>query len=143
MKVVINKCFGGFGLSKEVLYRSVQDNNSLIEKIEYGDNDFTSDWEKFIEDMDDTYKGYRTHSWYGPFLYDEENKVVYTFDDFPRDKQEFRSNPELIRLVEELGEEASGEYAELAIVEIPDDVEWEIHDYDGMESIHEKHRTWS
>ena len=27
--------------------------------------------------------------------------------------------------------------------EIPDDVEWEIDDYDGIETIHEVHRSWS
>jgi hypothetical protein len=32
--------------------------------------------------------------------------------------------------------------AELEVVEIPDDVEWIIVDYDGMEHIAEKHRTW-
>ena len=33
--------------------------------------------------------------------------------------------------------------AELAIVEIPDGIEWEIDDYDGIETIAETHRTWS
>ena len=28
------------------------------------------------------------------------------------------------------------------IIEIPDDIEWEIDNYDGIESIHEKHRSW-
>jgi len=27
-------------------------------------------------------------------------------------------------------------------VEVPDDVVWTIENYDGMETIHEKHRTW-
>jgi len=30
----------------------------------------------------------------------------------------------------------------LKVVEIPDDVEWRIHDYDGAEHVYEKHRTW-
>ena len=32
--------------------------------------------------------------------------------------------------------------ANLKMVEIPDDVEWEIADYDGKEWVAEKHRTW-
>ncbi len=30
----------------------------------------------------------------------------------------------------------------MQIVEIPDDVDWEVMEYDGMEHIAEKHRTW-
>jgi hypothetical protein len=28
------------------------------------------------------------------------------------------------------------------VVEIPDDVNWQVEEYDGMEHIAEKHRTW-
>jgi len=55
-----------------------------------------------------------------------------------------RNDPILVQAVEELGtEKASGKYASLKIVEIPDDIEYEIDDYDGRESIHETHRSWS
>jgi hypothetical protein len=40
-------------------------------------------------------------------------------------------------------EKSSGVYAELKIVDIPDDVEWEIDEYDGKEWVAEVHRTWS
>ncbi len=53
-----------------------------------------------------------------------------------------RSNPQLVAIVEELGEEANGMFAHLGIVEIPDDVEWQIEEYDGSEWVAEKHRTW-
>ena len=56
--------------------------------------------------------------------------------------EEDRSNSDLIDVVEKLGEKANGTHAQLEIVDIPDDVEYEIDDYDGIESIHEKHRTW-
>ncbi len=46
------------------------------------------------------------------------------------------------RAVEELKEEANGTFAELKIVEIPDDVEWVIEEYDGIEWVSEKHRVW-
>jgi len=48
----------------------------------------------------------------------------------------------LIAVIEELGEEANGRCAEIAIVEIPDDVEWEVDEYDGKEWVAEIHRTW-
>jgi hypothetical protein len=45
--------------------------------------------------------------------------------------------------VEQLGNAANGDFAELKVVEIPDDVEWIIQEYDGDEWISEKHRTWN
>ena len=39
-------------------------------------------------------------------------------------------------------EKANGPCASLEIVQIPDDVEYEIDEYDGSESIHEVHRSW-
>jgi hypothetical protein len=47
-----------------------------------------------------------------------------------------------VQVVEQMGDAASGSHSELAIVEIPDDVEWEIDEYDGREHVAEKHRTW-
>lgn len=55
-----------------------------------------------------------------------------------------RDDPMLIETVEELGvEKASGIHARLKIVEIPEDVEWHIYEYDGNECVAENHRTWS
>lgn len=53
-----------------------------------------------------------------------------------------RDDPTLIEIVETLGTEAEGKYANLKIVEVPDDVEWHIYEYDGLEHIAENHRTW-
>ena len=48
----------------------------------------------------------------------------------------------LVEVVEKLGSAANGSHASLKIVEIPENVEWEIDEYDGMEHVAEKHRTW-
>jgi len=56
--------------------------------------------------------------------------------------EETRDHALLVRVVEELGDKASGRCADLKVVEIPDDVEWEIDEYDGSEHVAEKHRTW-
>ena len=53
-----------------------------------------------------------------------------------------RNDPYLIEVIEELGGKANGEWSVIKVVEIPDDVEWVIKDYDGMEYVVEKHRTW-
>jgi len=53
-----------------------------------------------------------------------------------------RNDPVLVHTVEELGDKADGEFASLEIVEIPDDVDWQIEEYDGLERVAEAHRTW-
>ncbi len=90
MKVVINTCFGGFGLS-EAAY------------AELG-----IEWDGY---------GYR----------------------FAKD----RTNPQLVAVVEKLGKAANGMCAKLKVVEIPDDVKWEIQEYDGREYVREESREWS
>jgi len=54
-----------------------------------------------------------------------------------------RDHPLLVQVVKMLGKKANGKYGELKIVEIPDNVEWEIHDSEeGLEWVAEEHRTW-
>jgi hypothetical protein len=90
MKIVINTCYGGFGLSKEALA-----------------------------------------------LFNERSRTVETYDFVIK-----RDDPILVEVVEQLGEDASGHFADLKVVEIPDDVEWGIEEDNGHEWIAEKHRTW-
>jgi hypothetical protein len=45
-------------------------------------------------------------------------------------------------VVEEMGENVNTRFSELKVVEIPNDVEWQIEEYDGAEWVAEKHRTW-
>ena len=54
-----------------------------------------------------------------------------------------RTNPCLIAIVEELGEEASARHAKLKVIEIPDGIEYTIEEYDGKEWVAEVHRTWN
>ena len=54
-----------------------------------------------------------------------------------------RTNPNLVKCVEELGTDASGIYAELQVIEIPDDIDYYIDDYDGAEWVSEVHRIWN
>jgi hypothetical protein len=53
-----------------------------------------------------------------------------------------RTDPRLLALIEEMGAEINGACAHIAIIEIPDDVQWEIEEYDGNEWVSEVHRTW-
>jgi hypothetical protein len=49
----------------------------------------------------------------------------------------------LIAVIEEMGQASWSWAAEIVIVDIPDDVEWHISEYDGIEHVAENHRTWS
>jgi hypothetical protein len=61
----------------------------------------------------------------------------WTQDDIPRDCST------LAHVVKLLGSKANTMYSTLKVVEIPADIEWNIHEYDGLEWVAEAHRTWS
>lgn len=90
MKIIINACYGGFGLSEKALA-----------------------------------------------LFNERAGTVTTYE-----RDIARNNPILVEIVEQLGEAADGGFAKLKFVEIPDDVQWQIDEYDGNEWVAEKHRIW-
>jgi hypothetical protein len=54
-----------------------------------------------------------------------------------------RNDAALIRVVEELGDAANGACADLKIVEVPNEVDWYVEEYDGNDWVAERHRTWS
>ena len=65
------------------------------------------------------------------------------FNPFWWEKQ-YRTDPDLIAAVESLTEEEmKTERGEYKVVEIPDDVKWQLESDAGIEWIAEKHRTWS
>jgi hypothetical protein len=85
---------------------------------------------------------------YGGFSLSEKAETLYKEmagitdpDWYNRDVA--RDDPYLIKIVRDLKEQANGSCAELKIVEVPPDVEWQIEEYDGNEWVAEKHRTWS
>ena len=124
MKVVINECHGGFGLSHEAKLE-------FWKKKEEGKIYWTS--------CPDVHKSYSRKPIPNPdATYDAgiDEKDYVSFADIPRD------DSDLIVIVEKLKEKANGRFAELKVVEIPDDIEWEIEEYDGAEWVAEKHRTW-
>ena len=123
MKVVINACHGGFGLS-DAAFEKFLDRKGIA-------------WESCVNkyDMVDHYnKGHLGEEEH--FLYSRE--MLYN----SARQQEDRSDKDLVAVVEEMGSKANGEYAYLKVVEIPDDVEWDVEEYDGNEWVAEKHRIW-
>lgn len=79
---------------------------------------------------------------YKPSKRELKNLNDYEFK-YQMDPDLKRTDHLLIQMVEELGGKKAGDkYAYLEIVEIPDDVDWCIKEYDGAEWVAERHRTW-
>ena len=119
MKVAINRCFGGFGISDEAFEKLLERKGIAFDKVE----------------KESTFLG-ATYYQAGHAGNDE-----YYISNY--DHCENRADPDLIAVIEEMGEKANSWAADIAIVEIPDDVKWHIHEYDGLEHVAEDHRTWS
>ena len=51
-----------------------------------------------------------------------------------------RTDPILVQMIEEDADRYGN--GSLAVVEVPDDVQWHIHNYDGREHVAENHRIW-
>jgi len=114
-KVVINRRYGGFGLSVEAVEWLREHNYA------FGDECLLAG-EK-----------------YGGGCGTVPEFVAPTV---PHQIDRLRASEGLIAVVETLGSDASGDHADLTIVEVPDNVEWTIEEHDGYEHIAEGHQTW-
>jgi hypothetical protein len=138
-KIVINVCFGGFGLSPEA-------EDLYAEKSGFKVYRYTQTKYEFRDgsDLYERYNGGGSIMFYHTVKKDLGDSFVGfpNYDDYWSSRDIKRDDPILIEVVEQLGDKASGGCAVLRIVEIPDDVEWTIEEYDGNEHIAEKHNTW-
>ena len=53
-----------------------------------------------------------------------------------------RENEDVFDCFDAIGDKINKKWSKLQVVEIPEDVDYTIEDYDGSEWIAEKHRTW-
>ena len=112
MKVVVNKCYGGFSVSRAaILWMRERGSEAAKKNVLEG--------EKYPEGS------VREHGML------DSNYIECE-----------RHDPMLVECVETLGRESYGQLSALVVIKIPDDIEYEIDDYDGIETIHEKHRSW-
>ncbi len=150
-KIVINSCFGGFSLSPHAVKRlaELQGRECYFFKQEnihnYTLTDVEGIGESFMWSAFDTkdlsFLG-GSKEWHKMDL-DERKAHNDTYAAHHLSSRGIeRDNPLLIQVIEELGGKANGSGSKLKIVEIPDDVDWTIEEYDGNEHIAEKHQTW-
>lgn len=148
-RVVINKCYGGFGLSHKAvmryaelkgltpypwiddLYKQVYGDRATLDNPAINPHYTTVPREEYERLVAEEEK-----KPINPERFVKSNEAYFSYRDIPRD------DPDLIMVVEEMGKEANGRFAKLEVVEIPADVEFTIVEYDGIEHIAEEHRTW-
>ena len=114
-KIAICADFGGFSVSKEATeWMAKRGSKRAIEELKESERD---------------------PYWYG-FGIGESKEFEEGYSD-----HRSRTDPDLIAAIETLGDRAR-RGSKLKVVEVPDGVEWYIHEYDGWESVHEVHRVW-
>jgi hypothetical protein len=118
-RVAINRCFGGFGISDEAFEKLLERKGIAFDKV----------------DNESKLMG---ASYYNAGHSGDDDHYISSYDYYND-----RSDADLIAVIEEMGQSSWGWAAEIAIVDVPDDVQWYIDEYDGLEHVAEKHRTWS
>ena len=149
MKVVINSCYGGFSVSLEAARHMAAAGSERAKKTVAEHEAKLARFEQYKRDgvikgtEDDKERKFETSRF-------DINIKYGSLPDFHGygyvdgiDGGFERNDPLLVGAVEALGKNASGQHANLTVVEIPDDVKWTISEYDGIEHIAEEHRTWS
>ena len=116
MKYVLNKCYGGFGLSTEAFEWLMKEKDWKV--AGYNDEGNYADPTAPITDSGSDSFGGR----------------YYLKDNY---QLEVRCNPDLVECIETLGEKANGMCADLQVVDCPlgPTEGIEIDEYDGIESL--------
>lgn len=104
MKIVVNKQFGGFGLSDEAIQRYGELAGLKLAQRSPPEGDAFSNY-KFWVDVGGGEE--------------EELFSIYSLD---------RADPILVQVVEEMGPASFGRFSTLEIVDVPDEISWELED---------------
>ncbi len=128
MEIMINGCYGGFGFSLEALEEYYK---KPISKYVRSDKDINL-----------YLKSPNGH------VFAASDKETLTYEELfssngLRIREDIdRTDERMIEIVRSMGDRANGMCADIRIIEIPDDIDWVIEDYDGKEHVAEKHSTW-
>ena len=134
MKLVINKCFGGFSLSPEGIDAYLKRKGKegfFYTQTAYKHREGYTEYTRVDKGYDSLFFHVYTADHgesFDPYEVDKDDTEYFS------DRDIERHDPDLVAVVEELGAKADGSCASLRVVEIPDGVEYAIDEYDGQES---------
>lgn len=134
MKILLNKCFGGFDLSEEAyrLYAKKKGFKIYKYKSDVSGHYPNTKWIYKYADDNSLFVQYFTKDFGTNIEISNEDYEKYSL--YLRNEE--RLNPILIEVVEELGEKASGRFGKIELFEIPDNVDYQIDEYDGVETLY-------
>ncbi len=160
INVVINRGYGGFVLSADAGFVLSADaliwladkqspaiaTSSMTEFCNWYYSNVSPVYiDALIERFTDNVRGSYYTTDVIPVVYDRDNDIIIR----PNEDMsiiEFRTHPDVVEVVETLGQTANGEYAQLKIVRITDaDVtidKLDVVEYDGVEHVIERSRMW-
>ncbi|MBC2037906.1 hypothetical protein [Listeria marthii] len=139
MKIILNKCFGGFTLSHIAFLHLCELKRIDVHAYLVKENEGTFQFKK----IDKWYKTSNNLSEHIRYLKNElpklelslqENHNFLEYVNLDLDGAN-RADLDLIRTVEIFGGAANTIYSKLTVVEIPDGNDFIIHEYDGFESV--------
>lgn len=141
MKIVLNGCYGGFGLSYEAMvlywYARCRDLYFYRDISTYDGYSKVQKYERIsLANIQQQTKFNRLTG----YIYCTTEDQGEYLDHFPEnvvsDRDIDRTDPILISVVETMGSEAaSGRFAKLYIEEIPNGTQYKIDEYDGLEEL--------
>jgi len=149
-KVILNKCFGGFDVSPQAYqlyaiykgYSHLYKYQVILSAINTSSKLSFNDTYKLVDLYDEHLFCVYVTKYFGEEFFkndiskeDWEKHILYLDADN-------REDDILIKVVEELGDEASGRFGQLVVVQIPDDLDYVIDYYDGIETLHARVETW-
>lgn len=157
MKLVINKCYGGYGLSPQAIQKIAERKGRPCFFFKKASAAAVIDGEYIPCSMTDAAKEFiwwafdvpnpndalmKEDNWHEMTM-EQKHASSALYEKHHLDSRwEPRTDPDLVAVVEALGEAANGNHAELRVVEIPDGIEYGIDEYDGIEQVAEAHRSW-
>lgn len=139
MKIIVNKCYGGFGISFEAEREYLETKGAVYPFVVEFDNNFESYFERYDEAK--SYKRltqivFLKNNPTDNLLRDTWDGVDMKYKILDSNFDKKRTDKLLIEIVERLGSAANGSFASLEVVEIPDGYDYEIAEYDGIETIY-------